>query len=83
MTTGRCIPRITSLRHASHWLRSRQSASDLLHAFSVMVLKTDMESVMSLSDHVVVLNFGRVIASGAPTAVQRDAAVIDAYLGAA
>jgi len=33
--------------YVDNWLRSRQSASDLLHAFSVMVLKTDMESVMS------------------------------------
>jgi phage-related protein (TIGR01555 family) len=32
--------------YVDNWLRSRQSSSDLLHAFSVMVLKTDMEGVL-------------------------------------
>jgi branched-chain amino acid transport system ATP-binding protein len=36
---------------------------------------------MSLSDQVVVLNFGRVIADGSPDAVRSDAAVVEAYLG--
>lgn len=32
--------------YVDNWLRSRQSSSDLLHAFSVMVLATDMEAVL-------------------------------------
>jgi branched-chain amino acid transport system ATP-binding protein len=37
---------------------------------------------MTLSDHVVVLNFGRMIAAGDPQSVRKHPAVIEAYLGA-
>lgn len=36
--------------YVDNWLRTRQSVSDLLHAFTVMVLKTDMSSVMGGAD---------------------------------
>jgi branched-chain amino acid transport system ATP-binding protein len=40
-----------------------------------------MGLVMGLSDQVVVLNFGRVIADGSPEQVRRNPAVAEAYLG--
>ena len=40
-----------------------------------------MGLVMGLSDQVVVLNFGRVIADGSPDEVRGNAAVTEAYLG--
>jgi branched-chain amino acid transport system ATP-binding protein len=47
----------------------------------IMLIEHDMSVVMGISDHVVVLDYGRKIADGAPEEVRRDANVIKAYLG--
>ena len=49
---------------------------------TVLMVEHDMGMVMDLSDHVVVLNFGQVIAQGTPTEVQANPEVLRAYLGA-
>ena len=51
------------------------------HSLSFLLVEHDLETVMSISDKVVVMAQGEVIASGLPGSIYDNEVVVDAYLG--
>jgi branched-chain amino acid transport system ATP-binding protein len=51
------------------------------HDIGILLIEHDMSVVMGISDHIVVLDYGRKISDGTPVEVRNDPAVVRAYLG--
>ncbi len=86
MCTG---PALLCLDEPAAGLNPRESSelNDLLrfirneHKIGILLIEHDMSVVMGISDHIVVLDYGRKISDGTPEFVRNDPAVIRAYLG--
>jgi len=48
---------------------------------TILYVEHNLKAIMSVSHHVIVMNYGQKLAEGSPEAVQRDPAVIAAYIG--
>ena len=82
-------PRVLLLDESSSGLNEEETESMaallrtlVADGLAVLLVEHDMQFVMGVCEHIYVLDFGKIIAEGTPTEIQRDPAVQAAYLGA-
>ncbi len=71
------------LRHLEKQSLSRLLEQLASEGIAIVIVEHDMDFVMNLADRIVVMQFGQKIAEGCPAQIQKNAAVIDTYLGGA